>query len=980
MFPGDSDPCNWGTQGTQPNGGFNQNGFYWTEETGNGGTPNPPGDRRFMQSAGPFTLEPGAVNYITVGIPWARAQAGGAFASVEKLRVVDDKCQALFDNCFKVIDGPSAPDLSFRELDKELIVYISNSPISNNFNEAYVEWDQSILQPNPANPEERSDSLYRFEGYQIFQLKNESVSIGDLGNVDLVRLVKQYDKKNGITKIVNYYQNDFIGASVPVVEVLGGDNGIEHSFVLKQDAFAEKDVALVNNKVYYFLAIAYAYNNYLQYGPGPDNYQGQTKPYLSGRKNIKVYSAMPHKTVNGVAINGNYGESPAMTRLAGNGNGGLNIELSQETIDEIMSKSPAGPDNLYGSPDYPIAYNCKYLANSSPVNITVVDPLSVEGGDYVWWMDTLFSEKLYNITGLAEVSGDSTSKMVGNWYIKSKRTGKVAKSDTTIIVDNEQLFLDLGFSVNVLQPYYPGPIDVGTIRSGNDNKIYTEVLANNNGLLEASILFADSSNRWLSGIEDVDIPGHPLDWIRSGTGREEKPAGDPLNNDWDMKPAPPKPWDPGEVYEQMIEGTWAPYGLTAYGHNIEIGGMLPTDVQSAFGPAVNASSKRVSDMRNISSVDIVFTPDKTKWTRCVVLEMGMDENLTEGGAWKFTPRAAQSVDKEGNPAEPGSGPSENEEDANYIRETGMGWFPGYCINVETGERLNVLFGENSYLVEQNGGDMLFNPPPKDLSLLDQRADPNIFVGPEVPGPDPYILKQPVMGGEHYVFVQSHRKMEGSISGFTYSFDVPAYDAGRSMMELFDTIFDAVTKTALQTYYGSFMYAGMPMGVKGKEWLSDEVRIRIRISKPFERGYSSAPLDTIYEGMDFNNFYPAFSFTMDSLATQFEVAEKHVSDLDLINIVPNPYYAYATYEHNALDTRVKITNLPKDCKIIIFDVSGIKVREFTKASPATTLEWDLKNFAGVPVSGGVYYVHIKSDKGERVLKWFAIQRVPDLNTF
>jgi hypothetical protein len=108
MFPGDTDPCNWGTGGVPPNDGFNQDGKYWTEETQN----NQPGDRRFMQSAGPFTLEPGAVNYITVGIPWARATTGGPWASVELLRVVDDKCQALFDNCFKVLDGPDAPDLS----------------------------------------------------------------------------------------------------------------------------------------------------------------------------------------------------------------------------------------------------------------------------------------------------------------------------------------------------------------------------------------------------------------------------------------------------------------------------------------------------------------------------------------------------------------------------------------------------------------------------------------------------------------------------------------------------------------------------------------------------------------------------------------------------------------------------------------------------------------------------------------------------
>ena len=42
--------------------------------------------------------------------------------------------------------------------------------------------------------------------------------------------------------------------------------------------------------------------------------------------------------------------------------------------------------------------------------------------------------------------------------------------------------------------------------------------------------------------------------------------------------------------------------------------------------------------------------------------------------------------------------------------------------------------------------------------------------------------------------------------------------------------------------------------------------------------------------------------------------------------------------------------------------------------------EMKIIAGVPVSGGVYYIHIKSPVGERVIKWFSMQRVPDLNTF
>ena len=220
MFPGDSDPWNWGTNGQSPNGGWNQDGKYWSEETSG----NAPNDRRFMQSAGPFTLEPGAVNYITFGVPWARATSGGAWASVELLRVVDDKCQALFDNCFKVIDGPNAPDLTIRELDQQLIVYLSNPPLSNNYKESYIELDPEIptgrvdtevikdstevitidgdtvftVTEHENKIETIYDRYYRFEGYKVYQLANAEVGADELSNTDKARLVFQCDVRNNV--------------------------------------------------------------------------------------------------------------------------------------------------------------------------------------------------------------------------------------------------------------------------------------------------------------------------------------------------------------------------------------------------------------------------------------------------------------------------------------------------------------------------------------------------------------------------------------------------------------------------------------------------------------------------------------------------------------------------------------------------------------------------------------------------------------
>ena len=63
---------------------------------------------------------------------------------------------------------------------------------------------------------------------------------------------------------------------------------------------------------------------------------------------------------------------------------------------------------------------------------------------------------------------------------------------------------------------------------------------------------------------------------------------------------------------------------------------------------------------------------------------------------------------------------------------GMGWFPGYAINLETGERLNIMFGEDSYLASDNGRNMLFDPSPRTVG--------------------PFPANEIVFGGKHYVYV------------------------------------------------------------------------------------------------------------------------------------------------------------------------------------------------------------------------------------
>ena len=176
------------------------------------------------------------------------------------------------------------------------------------------------------------------------------------------------------------------------------------------------------------------------------------------------------------------------------------------------------------------------------------------------------------------------------------------------------------------------------------------------------------------------------------------------------------PLDEDEVYEGILGGTWAPYCLVSYTGDVE----LPTgEVVSApnIAPTVDGLEGDLSPFSGISglnNVDVVMTSDKSLWTRCPVLEMqsvyelAQDEDGDDGSSTrpeKLTLRHHPSVDKEGRYF------GESGYQGSSSQPIGMGWFPGYAIDVGTGERLNMAFGEDSWLGADNGKDMLWNPSP-----------------------------------------------------------------------------------------------------------------------------------------------------------------------------------------------------------------------------------------------------------------------------
>ena len=98
---------------------------------------------------------------------------------------------------FNVLNGPDAPDLTVRELDKELIFTLSNGETSNNINQSYSEFNPGSI----GDP----DSLYTFQGYLVFQLKDATVSVTDLDDPDKARLIYRSDVKDDVAGIINRY-------------------------------------------------------------------------------------------------------------------------------------------------------------------------------------------------------------------------------------------------------------------------------------------------------------------------------------------------------------------------------------------------------------------------------------------------------------------------------------------------------------------------------------------------------------------------------------------------------------------------------------------------------------------------------------------------------------------------------------------------------------------------------------------------------
>jgi hypothetical protein len=909
MFPGSTDTTKFKLYGE------------WTER----GAGNTPGDRRFLQTAGPFSLLPGAVNNVTIGVVWARASSGGATGSFNLLKLASDKAFALFKNNFKLIAGPPAPKLEVVELNSKLLFTLKDFNNAENYVDSFA---------GPC----ANRTVFKFQGYQVFQLKTASIP-SNIYDVSQAQLVAQFDIVDGVARLVNSIFDPELEENVKKIMVVGSNKGIEHSFSISKDYFETgSDQTLVNFKNYHYVAIAYAYATNCV--TDPLQYLASSK--TSGESELKIYSVTPHDPAprgNGTKVNSNFGDGLPIVQLEGIGNGGNTLKLSKESINEALSSSTGY-----------VSKQRKYESGASPVYVKIINPLNVPDGDFELYMKDASS---------STVKSDTLTSAQTTWYVRHLQTGDTVRSVASIENPYEQVIPQWGLSISISQSIKPGNTD-------DDNDL-------SNGFISANITYSDPrGQQWLSGIIDDDpnysgvIPNQ-INWIRAGLNGKDlnPPYSNTTTSDFALPPGTTaRPLDPRKNFGKMIDGTWSPYCLASRFR----GG--PAGTVPSFGPASDITgSGATSDnvLGDLQSVQIVFTADKTKWSRCIVLESGEEKSLNVGGVDKLDIRASQSVDKNGMFATVGSGVSNDPEAPNYISETGMGWFPGYAINIETGERLNILFAEDSSMPTENGRDMIWNPTSTSIDYKNG-----------------FSTK---FGGKHFVYVMGVKRFSVGTTKYTPS----RYDECRNYTCLLDpncvqpNVLSASLgyNTRKRVFFSQVLYTSIPLlstNLSFKSIYNGLIPNDVTLTFNVKRPYALNPFgDTTANGG-----LPFYKFSTKGYAV--EVNESYAKKaLDIVNIVPNPYYAFSQYEDpgNALDTKVKITNLPKKCTVNIYTLDGVLVRRIKRDDDTQTyLEWDLKNDAKVPIVSGVYLIHINAtDLGEeRIIKWFGVMRPADYDSF
>lgn len=561
------------------------------------------------------------------------------------------------------------------------------------------------------------------------------------------------------------------------------------------------------------------------------------------------------------------GEDPIITRVEGVGAGENFLELADGEYDKILSNATHG--------------EVIYKSGAAPIRVQIVNPFDLKEGVYI-------------VTFVDPIPSDTLS--LSTRWILLRGGDTLAIADQPIAQFNEQLIADLGISILI-----------GQSDDAGDRKDPS------NGTIGYSLTYSDTSKpQWLTFIPD-DFGNVPF----TNFVQTELPS----YTNYLL--------DPDHAYSTFAP--WVPFMLTDFENEEPPENPLGWNVTPGWLDPSAAAIQNVAFggvLQSLNNVDIILTSDTSKWSRCVVVETANNYYtsitppslglITEGNKKSLQTRSKPSVGKydadgDGFPDPDGA------VDANGDPLTGMGWFPGFAVDVETGDRLNIFFGENSvysgFVADAFGlgtlaHDMIWNPG-KQIVLP--------VIGSITP-------LETFMGGQQYVYVM--RTKYDACAALRKDLDRPGIIKARGLAK--------VTWCAIPLTIDDPTIDLLPLN---EGIIPNDVTIKLRVDNPYQ----------LATGSGLYNDYPTYRFKLEGTTSLEDV----VSSKSSFIFFPNPATKTITIES-------KIDGIGETI-IHIFNADGqLMVRK--NFHNQNKMEMDVSALAG-----GLYFVEIRNERGTEIKK-------------
>ncbi len=191
----------------------------------------PPGDRRLCMTAGPFTMAVGDTQEVVVAT--LVAQASDNLRSVSLLKYYDQIVQAAYNDNFDLAPPPARPNVTVAELNGQIV----------------LDWGDVA---SSAATESQDFKGFKFEGYNVYQLKSNSFSAANAARL------ATYDLDNGLGYIYDLIYDDATGVNVVKPVQFGTNTGITRQYITSSDGFSGQP--LVNGRSYFYAVTSYNYN------------------------------------------------------------------------------------------------------------------------------------------------------------------------------------------------------------------------------------------------------------------------------------------------------------------------------------------------------------------------------------------------------------------------------------------------------------------------------------------------------------------------------------------------------------------------------------------------------------------------------------------------------------------------------------------------------------------------------------------------